>query len=845
MSRAAQTVEVALPVVLDRSFSYAIPTDWTEPPAAGARVLVPFGPRVLYGVVRPVQGTQRSVAQCKELLARAPEADLPVEVVALCEWIARYYVVPVGEAYRLALPGLLLGADARRFRMTKQGQARLASIEFGPLYQGQEQAAEAMDTAQRQLLQGLVPLGGRAMPLSKVVKQLKGISGVYAKLDQLAERGDCEIFWEEQSRAGAQEPHYRCDDASRKELLSLSESQIVERIGRSKKRRSLLDELAADGLSGDRWIPASELRSRFPTLKALCERLVESGLVQCQTKAREAEPFEQDELPALSEALPLTEDQSAALDQLVEALDTRSYASFLLFGVTGSGKTEVYLQLIAKALEQGGSAIVLVPEIALTPQLADRFRARFGQTVAVLHSALSDRQRLESWEALRSGRCKIAIGARSAIFAPLPDLRVVIVDEEHDGSFKQDEGIRYHGRDVALVRAQKAGAVVVLGSATPSLESLMLVRRGKHRILELPSRVTPRPLPPVELLSLVEHQPNSESLMSAKLKVEVQERVAAGEQVILFLNRRGFTTTLRCQACGHSPTCPDCSGSSLTYHRKKNRWVCHLCGYLCDPSPQCPACDSPKLKHLQAGTERVQEAIESELECMRVLRLDRDTSRGRNLNDLLTRFRNREADVLVGTQMLSKGHDFPGVTLVGVLCGDQGLGLPDPRASERVFSLLTQVAGRAGRGERPGKVIIQAWSVDAHPLPYVVEHDYRGFSEYELEIRRELANPPWGHLVLVRVSGASPQRVQGRITALDNEIGRLSEALEGQVERLGPVPSPLERVNRRTRWQLLLRSAQREPLRRILAAIRPSLGMQGRQDEQTLAAVDVDPQQFM
>lgn len=839
----ARLVEVALPVVLDRSFTYAVPEPWEQVPAAGARVLVPFGPRMLHGVVRPQAASAPKGIACKAVVAISEQASLPADLVQLCEWMASYYVAPVGEAYRLALPGLLMGRDARAFRMTKQGAARLSSLEFGPLYQAPEAAKAPTSSQEQAFLNALRPFGRKTVPLSKVAKALSKFSGAYARLDALCAQGDCELLWEQEDASPTQELHLRASPHAKAQVLAQGEQELKAQIGTSKQRRSLLDDLLSQ--TQDRWIPISELRSRFPRIKALIERLVEVELVQTKVMARAVDELDVASPAQLREPLVLNEDQAKVLTTLREALKTESFASFLLFGVTGSGKTEVYLQLIADALKAGGGAIVLVPEIALTPQLAGRFRARFGEEVAVLHSGLSDRQRLETWQKLRKGICNIAIGARSAIFAPLPNLRVVVVDEEHDASFKQDEGLRYHGRDVALVRAQKAGAMVVLGSATPSLESLMLARKGRHKVLELPKRVTPRPLPPVEILSLTQHQPDSETLMSAKLKGEVQAAVEAGDQVILFLNRRGYTTMLRCTACGESPSCPDCTGVSLTYHRSKNRWVCHMCGYLCDPTPNCPSCHQPKLKHLQAGTERVQDAIEKALAPVRVLRLDRDTSRGRNLEDVLTRFRNREADVLVGTQMLSKGHDFPGVTLVGVLCGDQGLGLPDPRASERVFSLLTQVAGRAGRGEKPGKVIIQAWSDTAHPLPYVVEHDYRGFSEYELEMRRELGNPPWGHMALLRVSGKSAQLVRQRIEQIDDRIGAACEAHAVMIDRLGPIPSPVERVNRRTRWQLLLRSPERAPLRWVLSGIRPMLGMQGRQDEQTLAVVDVDPHQLM
>ncbi|MCA9661808.1 MAG: primosomal protein N', partial [Myxococcales bacterium] len=503
----------------------------------------------------------------------------------------------------------------------------------------------------------------------------------------------------------------------------------------------------------------------------------------------------------------------------------------------------------------GGGAIVLVPEIALTPQLSDRFRARFGDTVAVLHSALTPRQRLDAWQQIRAGVRRIVIGPRSAIFAPLPDLRVIVVDEEHDGSFKQEEGVRYHARDVALVRARSVGALAILGSATPSLETFELARGGRYHLLELNTRPTPRPLPKVELVPLAAFRPDPETMLTARLRDAVAATVEAGEQAILFLNRRGFATTLVCSSCGELLPCPDCSAPSMTYHLGRNRLMCHLCGRIESPPARCPSCGDGELEHGNAGTERIEVALGSALPGVRVLRLDRDTSRGRGLLTTLAKFRAREADVLVGTQMLSKGHDFPGVTLVGILQADHGLGLPDLRAAERTFQLLTQVAGRAGRGERPGRVLIQAYAIKHPAIVAAAKHDFAGFAAWELERRRDLGNPPFGHLALVRIIGAESEAVIARATAIAERvqagIAEVARAHEGAGEgesplvALGPIPSPIERINRKTRWQLLIRARARHPLRWLLRALRPALGPAGSGPAQTLALVDVDPQSLL
>ncbi|HVV49597.1 MAG TPA: primosomal protein N', partial [Polyangia bacterium] len=455
--------------------------------------------------------------------------------------------------------------------------------------------------------------------------------------------------------------------------------------------------------------------------------------------------------PAAPSEISLNAAQAAAVEALVGALP-RGFASFLLQGVTGSGKTEVYLRVIAAARAAGRGALVLVPEIALTPQLAARFRARFGEDVAVLHSALPPRERLAAWRRLRAGEVGIALGARSAVFAPVRALGVVVVDEEHDPSFKQEEGVRYHGRDLALVRAQQAGALAVLGSATPSLESAYNVRRGRFTRLLLPERATPRPLPSVEVVDLRRHPPGPDGLLSAPLAEALGAALAAGEQSILFLNRRGFSTVLLCRACGEVVRCQNCV-VSLTYHRGRSRLCCHYCGQTTPVPADCPSCKSPRLERLGTGTERVEAIVRERFPDARVARLDRDTAGGggRDLDAILRRMQAREIDLLVGTQMVTKGHDFPGVTLVGVLQPDQGMDLPDFRATERTFQLIEQVAGRAGRGERPGRVVIQTYKPDHAAIAAVVAHDYDGFVRHELEERQATDYPPFSRMIALRI----------------------------------------------------------------------------------------------
>ncbi|MEM6291215.1 MAG: primosomal protein N' [Myxococcota bacterium] len=843
-------MSVAVPVSLDRPFTYRVPAQWGAPPPPGTRVLVPFGPRALIGVVRPDDAPEAPDPKKVKCLHGVLDPDgpcLPPDVVALCEWMADYYLSPIGEVYRLALPGLLTAADARRAVITEAGLAAWKGAD-APLLGGAP--PPPLHRAAQRLLDVLADAGGEGLPVHKLPGHKPKIPGVLLRLVELETEGLVEVRWPEAGTKTRTELHVRRTDYLRG---SAADEEAVQRIvGRSKQRRALLDYLEA--LEGDEaWVSLAELRGPFPRVRQLLLTLVDHRLVATEERSRSLDPFDAVG-PASTTAQAPTDDQAAALKTLYEITDARRFAPVLLHGITGSGKTEVYLQHIARLRDQGRGAIVLVPEIALTPQLADRFRARFGDEIAVLHSALTPRQRLDAWEQIRRGERPIVIGARSAVFAPVPDLGTIVVDEEHDGSFKQEDGIRYHARGVALVRARTLGASVVLGSATPSLETFDNATKGRFVHLRMNTRPTPRPLPTVDIVPLSVHRPDGDSLMSALLKDAIRDTVDAGEQAIVFLNRRGYTTTLCCEECGSFQQCPDCSAPSMTYHLGRNRLMCHLCGYI-EATPQnCRDCGSTKLVHGGAGTEKVEVALARSLEGIRVLRLDRDASRGKRLLDTLAAFRRREADVLVGTQMLSKGHDFPGVTLVGVLQADHGLGLPDLRASERTFQLLTQVAGRAGRGERPGRVIVQAYAIEHPAIRFAARHDFDGFAEQELERRDIMGNPPRGHLALIRVQGLDESRVQQRAKQLarflEGGVGKLREKQRDPLgppaaTLLGPVPSPIAKINRRVRFQMLLRAPQRGALRWLLGHLRPHLGMAGSGAAQTFAIADVDPQTLL
>jgi primosomal protein N' (replication factor Y) len=547
------------------------------------------------------------------------------------------------------------------------------------------------------------------------------------------------------------------------------DSMTIELLRVLGSRRSPLHFVSIERVLGADSLPSRprpEYRARLHELRR--QHLVE---IHCDVRvgSREREPkppSAEHAMPSAPTDLVLTDEQDAALTTLLGALANAEqatprrsgYHGFLLHGVTGSGKTEVYLRLIAEARQLGQTALVLVPEIALTPQLSARFSSRFPGSVAVLHSALSPGERASAWRKILRGEVAIALGPRSAVFAPLPNLGVIIVDEEHDTSFKQHEGVHYHGRDVALWRAQQAGAVAVLGSATPSLEALELSRRGKLTRLVLSRRATGIALPRVEIIDLKQHVKAVESaLLTAPLLTALQTTLDAGEQAILLLNRRGYAPFLLCQSCGHRIECPSCS-VTLTLHKSRHCLLCHYCDHR-EPVPDCcPLCQQKSILPLGIGTEKLHEQLALRFPEARIERLDRDTSG--SLTRVLSAMHRHEIDVLIGTQMLAKGHDFPGVTLVGVVLADTGMGLPDFRAGERTFQLLSQVAGRAGRASRAGRVLIQTYNPEHPAVHCAAQHDYQSFAEAELEARHVLSYPPSVRLGLLRIDGEDPYKVE-------------------------------------------------------------------------------------
>lgn len=541
-------------------------------------------------------------------------------------------------------------------------------------------------------------------------------------------------------------------------------------------------------------------------------------------------------------ALPtLTEHQRAAVERILEAVGDGCFHPFLLFGVTGSGKTEVYLRIIDEILKRRKRALVLVPEIALTPQLARRFLRRIGLGVGIFHSGLTPAQRLDEWRRVTAGKINVVIAARSGIFLPLKDLGLIVVDEEHDPSYKQEDSCPYNARDMALARAKLEGACVILGSATPSFETFLNAQRGKIERIDLPVRHHGGGLPKVQLVDLKETKSKGKAFLTQTLMDAMNRTLSRKEQVVLFLNRRGFDTFAQCRSCGYVFKCPNCD-ISLTHHKRARDLRCHLCGLSRAAPPICPQCSGDKLFFGGVGTQKVEEELRELFPEARVERLDRDSTRKRDeLEKILDRFRNKEIDILTGTQMIVKGHDFPGIALVGVLCGDLSLHFPDFRAAERTFQMLTQVAGRTGREKDSGLVILQTFDPDHEAIRFAASHEYEGFFTHDSQMRRELSYPPFGHLILIRVEGNNEKRVESKAI----KIGRAARLLKedfGDVTILGPATSPRKKVVGRFRWQVLFKSPSRVDVRGLVKALKSGGHLKG---HGLKIIVDVDPIDLM
>jgi primosomal protein N' (replication factor Y) len=823
------------------AFSYHVP-DGMEP-SVGGRVLVPFRQQRMSGIVVDLHDRKPSVHTKNVVSVLDPAPVLDEQLMRLGKWIADYYLAPLGEVFRTMLP---LSAEFKRsirYRITDQGQLALhlgsttgspgrsrrppeeQLVEFRVLdyLANRDDAPEASlrsaTSASRSVIAGMVRKKwvmrediSDARDAKRMVK-VAVLRSVETAQSGAAADGECSSM-----ASTGEDARPSNEDARRTPKLNANQQMLIETLAAEGGRVSVETLQTLD-------VPRSTLST-----------LVKRGLVECvdepaefhvsRVKARRS-PFDFEFNTAQKQALQKIEDGVAA----------RKFGGMLLHGVTGSGKTAVYLAGMRAVLEAGRSSILLVPEIGLTPAVAADLHQVFGNEVAILHSALSNQERAEQWHRIKRGEARVVVGTRSAVFAPVSDLALIIVDEEHDSSYKQEETPRYHARDVAVMRAKMAGAMVVLGSATPSLESYYNATKNKYALVELPDRVERRPLPEVELIDMKQEfqETGQEQVISRKLAEEIRERLDRKEQVMILLNRRGYSPVVLCRACGKTLECKNCA-IAMTHHKRAHRMECHYCGYTAPVPEKCVHCGSEYVYFIGTGSEKLEELLHSMFPTARIGRLDRDTVRGKeDFERVLGALNEGELDLLVGTQMIAKGHDVHGVTLVGVVNADIALGLPDFRAAERTFQLLTQVAGRAGRGQTPGKVVLQTYFPDHYAVQYAAQHDFAGFYEKELRFRSWMHYPPYSSLANVLI----------RSNKLDDAlrwsglIGKWFEKTRHEgVRVLGPAAAPILRLKQDYRYHFVLKSPSREKLNAVLRAMLAYATVQ--KIPRTQVIVDVD-----
>lgn len=761
--------EVAVDAPLATTLTYSQPVGRDMPLPTGCCVRVPLGRRQAIGyVLGPAspQSSEKPAFVIKPISEVVVESPLfPPSLLPFFQWIARYYLHPLGEVLRTGLP---LAPTSRSDRRVQE--------KFRPV-----------------VLPGpvLLPLLGG-------------------------------------------ETEQRCE-------------QIVERLHhdhgiqtKASEQKALAFFLSGFQHTCRQPVPRSAITRQYPGAAPRLQRLCDLRILEIVHERVQRDPFGQ------TAAVPpppaqLSVEQQQVLAEVLPAITSARFVAFLLHGVTGCGKTEVYLRGVEHALAQGKTALVLVPEIALATQLEAHFHARFGSQLAVLHSGLSDGERFDQWQAVRSGKATVVLGARSAVFAPLENLGVVVVDEEHEPAYKQEEGLRYNGRDVAVLRAQMSGCPIVLGSATPSIVSYSHCQQGKYTLLAMTKRVKEQTLPAVEIVDLTTAQRSRPELVFADPLINaLAETLDQGKQSLLFVNRRGFSSFMLCRDCGTILQCRHCQ-VSLTLHRSRRLLLCHYCGASQPVHTLCPSCRSTKVTGLGIGSERVEEEVKQLFPEARVARLDSDTTTSRS--HYLTTLRKthaREVDILIGTQMIAKGLHFPDITLVGVVWADSGLGMPDYKAAERTFTLLAQVTGRAGRGDHPGKVIVQTYQPHHYSITLAQQHDYAAFYKREVAVRQPLRYPPFSRLVNIRLSGLKAEQVE---KAASNVATFLQQYRSGQVEILGPTPSPLSKLKDRVRWQLLLKSPSSALLHTICEAL---LADRDKICPRAVAlSFDVDPENMM
>ncbi|RIW36359.1 primosomal protein N' [Bacillus salacetis] len=790
----------------DRAFDYSIPHAWQGKILPGMRVIVPFGPRKVQGFVIGI----KDKSEAKKLKDLVRPMDLtPVlneDLLTMADWLTKQTLCFKISALQVMLPAAMKAKYEKKIILNPVKRDFLDEEAASLFINKDEVSWKDAEEA------GLLPL------LQKEIKS-----------------GNLDVFYSVKSK-GRKKTVQKFYPAVQREKMK---EEIDALPANAEKQKAVLRYFIS--LNSNEGITTKEAADSAGASLAVLKSLADKGLLIKKQEEIYRNPFSHKTFQKTS-PLPLTEEQEGAIAPILEAIEQKKHETFLLYGVTGSGKTEVYLQSIQQVYEQGKEAIVLVPEISLTPQMVNRFKGRFGNDVAVLHSGLSAGEKYDEWRKIQRKEVKVVVGARSAIFAPFENLGIIIIDEEHEASYKQEENPRYHARDVAIYRAKQYHCPVILGSATPSMETFARAQKGVYKQLTLSKRMNAGELPSVSIVDMREElRSGNRSMFSEELFEKLQDRLHKGEQTVLFLNRRGHSSFIMCRDCGYVAQCPQCD-ISLTYHRFSNSMKCHYCGYETGVPETCPECDSEHIRYFGTGTQKVEEELAKLLPEARVIRMDVDTTSRKGSHErLLDSFGEGQADILLGTQMIAKGLDFPNITLVGVLSADTMLHLPDFRSAEKTFQLLTQVSGRAGRHELPGEVVIQTYTPEHYSIELAGSQDYDAFYHKEMIMRKMGSYPPFYYLSLITISHEDLLKVVG---AAEKITKFLQSRLSPQSIVLGPAASPIPRINNRYRYQCLIKYKREPELPSILKTVLEH-SQQQKASEGLTISIDVNPYMMM
>ncbi len=839
-----QFVEVAVALPLYQTLTYLIDVDHKV--AIGSRVLVPLGRRRVTGFVVGFSKEQEFEYKLKKINSVLDAEPLfPHDLITFFKWISEYYHYPLGMVIKTAIPS---GLNKKSVTIIKQGQSWL-------------KIDELHETSELKIPQELLQLVDKKQLSATESKKLLNTTSFKKVLSKLAEANIIEIadeVTEDQIKEKKEicyilnkdkvsleflEPSITPEHYQFEELKQVLEDQLGEKIRLSETKALYFHRLFSNS-SGHSEVPKADIVKAYSGSRKPLNWLLERDLLRETSRRVYRNPFG-DELPFYPKVEELTEQQTTVLEKINKALTEKEYRPFLLFGITGSGKTEVYLQAAEKTLKEGRDVIVLVPEIALATQLEAHFVSRFGDEVVLQHSGLKATEKYDQYHLALTGQARIVIGARSAVFAPLADPGLIIVDEEHDAGFKQDDSLRYNGRDLAVLRAQNNKATVILGSATPSVTSYANAKNGKYSLLVMDKRVGERSLPKVRIVDLGQGKNGKigSDIFSNDLKQSLDQTFKKRKQAILLLNRRGFSSIVICRDCGEIIQCKNCN-VSLTLHKRSKKLVCHYCGFFLPESVSCRSCGSDKIVPVGFGTERLEDEVKKLLPEARVARLDSDTAADRvKFLKILKEMRGGNIDILIGTQMIAKGHHFPDVILVGAVFADGGMSLPDYRAAEKTFQLISQVTGRAGRGDHPGEVIIQTMRPTHYAITYAREHNYEAFYEKEMQIRENPAFPPYVRIIVFHLHGEVEKDVQKTCSNIGMLCRQQSRDSGLKISVLGPAPSPIDKIKNNYRWQVLIKAGNIESLHKLCSIV------ENKKNEllirKTKMIIDVDPDSLM